>query len=50
MAPDQVYFAHVVLMDSASETAMCLGRTYVITAGAPRPINAASLDLVVKSG
>jgi Xaa-Pro dipeptidase len=50
LAPDQVYFAHMVLMDSASETAMCLGRTYLITAGASRPINAASLDLIVKSG
>jgi Xaa-Pro dipeptidase len=46
---NQVFFAHMVLMDSDSETAMCLGRTYLIGPQGAAPINAADLDLVVKS-
>lgn len=48
--PGQVYFAHMILMDSDSETAMCLGRTYLIGPDGAAPLNAADLDLVVKSG
>ena len=44
-APDEVYFLHMILMDSESETALCLGRTYVTTAGAAEPLNAPDLDL-----
>lgn len=43
-----VMFAHMILMDSASETAMCLGRTYLIEAQGARPINAPDLSLVVR--
>jgi Xaa-Pro dipeptidase len=50
IAANQVYFAHMILMDSASQTALCLGRTYLVTAHGAEPLNAASLDLVVKSG
>ena len=50
LAENQVYFAHMILMDSASQTAMCLGRTYLVTKGAAEPLNAADLDLVVKAG
>lgn len=46
----QVYFAHMILMDSESETALCLGRTYLIGPAGAAPLNAASLDLTVKSG
>ena len=42
---DEVYFLHMILMDSATETALCLGRTYVTTEGDAAPINAANLDL-----
>ena len=42
---DEVYFLHMILMDSATETALCLGRTYVTTQGKAEPINAADLDL-----
>lgn len=42
---DEVYFLHMILMDSDSETALCLGRTYVTTQGPAEPINAADLDL-----
>jgi Xaa-Pro dipeptidase len=50
IAENQVYFAHMILMDSDSATAMCLGRTYLVGPGAAQPINARDLDLVVKSG
>ncbi len=45
IGPDEVYFLHMILMDSATETALCLGRTYVTTPGQAEPINAADLDL-----
>jgi Xaa-Pro dipeptidase len=48
IVPDMVLFAHMILMDSDSQTAMCLGRTYVTTAGAPQTISAAPLDLIVR--
>ncbi len=48
IAENQVFFAHMILMDSASETAMCLGRTYLVTASGAEPLNARSLDLIVK--
>jgi Xaa-Pro dipeptidase len=43
-----VLFAHMILMDSESETAMCLGRTYLVTAQGAEPLNLPNLDLVVK--
>lgn len=49
IGPDQVFFLHMILMDSASETAMCLGRTSLVTAGGAEPLNAPDLDLVVKA-
>jgi Xaa-Pro dipeptidase len=45
IGPDEVYFLHMILMDSGSQTAMCLGRTYVTREGAAEAINAADLDL-----
>jgi Xaa-Pro dipeptidase len=48
IAESQVYFLHMILMDSDSQTAMCLGRTYLVGAQAAEPINAPDLDLVVK--
>ncbi|RFB79059.1 M24 family metallopeptidase [Methylovirgula sp. 4M-Z18] len=48
IAENQVFFAHMILMDSASETAMCLGRTYLVTAQGAEALNAPSLDLIVK--
>lgn len=48
IAPSQVYFLHMILMDSDSQTAMCLGRTYLVGAERAEPINAPDLDLVVK--
>lgn len=48
IVPGMTLFAHMILMDSDSGTAMCLGRTYLTTAGAPEPLSAAPLDLVVR--
>jgi Xaa-Pro dipeptidase len=48
IGPSQVYFLHMILMDSDSHTAMCLGRTYLVGAAGAEPINAPDLDLVVK--
>ncbi|MEM6846633.1 MAG: Xaa-Pro peptidase family protein [Pseudomonadota bacterium] len=38
--PDMVLFAHMILMDSETSTAMCLGRTYLTTTGEPEPLSA----------
>jgi Xaa-Pro dipeptidase len=48
LGPSQVYFLHMILMDSDSRTAMCLGRTSLIGDARAEPINAADLDLIVK--
>ncbi len=48
LVPGMVMFAHMILMDSASETAMCLGRTYLVTEGAPEPLNLPDLDLMLR--
>ena len=34
--PDQVFFAHMILMDSESGNAYCLGRTYITTKAKPK--------------
>jgi Xaa-Pro dipeptidase len=39
IVPDMVLFAHMILMDSDSGTAMCLGRTYRTTGGAPQRLS-----------
>lgn len=48
IAENQVYFAHMILMDSASGAALCLGRTYLVGKKGAEPLNAADLDLVVR--
>jgi Xaa-Pro dipeptidase len=48
LAVDQVYFLHMILMDSESETSLCLGRTYLLQAGHAEPLNASDLDLIRK--
>eukprot|EP01037_Dinobryon_pediforme_P013600 gene13600-13714_t len=47
IAEDQVFFAHMILMDSASSTAMCLGRTSLVRKNGAEVLNAHHLDLVV---
>lgn len=48
IAPDMTLFAHMIIMDSETETAMTLGRTYLTTDGAPKPLSRHALELVVK--
>ena len=48
IAENQVYFAHMILMDSASQTALCLGRTYLVGPKGAEPLNAADLSLVAR--
>ncbi|KAF0231419.1 MAG: hypothetical protein FD175_720 [Beijerinckiaceae bacterium] len=48
LAPGMVLFAHMILMDSTSETAMCLGRTYLVGESGAEAINAGNLDLVIR--
>lgn len=47
IVPNMVMFLHMITMDSDTKTAMTLGRTYVVTDGAPEPLSAEPLDLVV---
>jgi Xaa-Pro dipeptidase len=48
IVPGQVFFAHMILMDSDSETAMTLGRTYLVGESGPEALNLPSLDLVTR--
>ncbi|NBN63267.1 M24 family metallopeptidase [Microvirga tunisiensis] len=48
--PNMVIFLHMILADSANETAMTLGRTYLTTESGPVPLSALPLDLAVKAG
>jgi Xaa-Pro dipeptidase len=48
IAPNMTLFAHMIIMDSEAETAMTLGRTYLTTETAPRPLSRHDLDLIVK--
>ncbi len=48
IAPDMTLFAHMIIMDSESETAMTLGRTYLTTDSQPRALSRHDLDLIVQ--
>lgn len=43
-----VFFAHMILMDSDSSTAMTLGRTYILTEADPEPLSEVPLDLICR--
>jgi Xaa-Pro dipeptidase len=43
-----VLFAHMILMDSDSGAAMCLGRTYHTTVDAPEPLSRHGVELLVR--
>jgi Xaa-Pro dipeptidase len=45
---NQVFFAHMILMDSDSNTAFCLGRTYIITKSAPEALSSYPLKMIVR--
>jgi Xaa-Pro aminopeptidase len=46
LVPGMAMFLHMILMDSPSGAAMTLGRTYIVTAGAPEPLSRAPLALL----
>jgi Xaa-Pro dipeptidase len=46
--PGMVLFAHMILMDSDAKAAMCLGRTYLITDGAPEPLSRHGTSMLVR--
>ncbi|WP_274426557.1 M24 family metallopeptidase [Chelativorans sp. YIM 93263] len=48
IAPDMTLFAHMIIMDSETGNAMCLGRTYLTTESDPEPLSRHGLDLIVK--
>jgi Xaa-Pro dipeptidase len=48
MEPGMVMFAHMILMDSETETAMCLGRTYLVGEKGAEPLNGHDLGLILR--
>ena len=47
VGPNMTLFAHMIIMDSDSETAMCLGQTYLTTEGLPEPLSRHGLEFIV---
>lgn len=47
IVPDMTLFAHMIVMNADSGTAMTLGQTYLTTEGAPKALSRHSLDLIV---
>jgi Xaa-Pro dipeptidase len=48
IAPNMTLFAHMIIMDSETETAMTLGRTYLTTESQPKPLSRHDLYLIVR--
>lgn len=48
IAPSMTLFAHMIIMDSETNSAMCLGRTYLTTEAEPLPLSRHGLELIVK--
>ncbi|APH73113.1 M24 family metallopeptidase [Aquibium oceanicum] len=48
IAPDMTLFAHMIIMDSDTETAMTLGRTYLTTDAEAKRLSRHDLDLIVR--
>lgn len=48
IGPDMTLFVHIIIMDSESQTAMTLGRTYLTTEEGPTPLSRHSVDLIVQ--
>ena len=47
MGPGMVFFLHMILMDSESGCAMCLGRTSLVTMTGSEPLSSLPLGLDV---
>ncbi len=48
IAEGMVFFAHMILMNSASEAAYCLGRTYIIGSKKPEPVSKYPLTMIAR--
>jgi Xaa-Pro dipeptidase len=48
IAEGMVFFAHMILMNSASEAAYCLGRTYIIGTRKPEPVSKYPLTMIAR--
>ncbi len=48
ISPDMCLFAHMIIMDSDSGTAMCLGQTYLTTDGKPKSLSRHGLDFIAR--
>ncbi len=48
IVPGMVLFAHMILMDSDSGNAFCLGRTYIVGAKRPEPVSRHPLEMIVR--
>jgi Xaa-Pro dipeptidase len=46
--PGMVFFAHMILMDSDTGTAMTLGRSYLVTEAGPEALTLPDLDLALR--
>jgi len=46
--PNMVFFLHMILMDSETGTAQCLGRTSLVTKTGSEPLSRATLDMIVR--
>ncbi|MEP0940327.1 MAG: Xaa-Pro peptidase family protein [Rhizobiaceae bacterium] len=47
VGPNMTLFAHMIIMDSDSQTAMCLGQTYLTTDDRPTQLSRHGLDFIV---
>ena len=43
-----VFFAHMILMDSKSSNAYCLGRTYILGDRKAEPVSKHSLEMITR--
>ncbi len=48
MQPKMVFFLHMIIMDSRTGSAMCLGRTSLISSVGAEPLSRHGLDLIVR--
>ncbi len=48
LGPGMVFFAHMILMDSKSRNAYCLGRTYILTGKNPEPVSKHPLEMIIR--
>jgi Xaa-Pro dipeptidase len=48
IGPNMVLFAHMIIMDSESQTAMTLGQTYVTTVDGPRRLSRHAPSLITR--